>query len=46
GDWVSFHRHFGSDTEKDGVTFSNKGTSEAVMRSQFKAWREYMGHGV
>lgn len=43
GDWVSFHRHFGRDTEVDGVTFSNKGTSEAVMRSQFKAWCEYLG---
>jgi len=42
GEWVSFHRHYGGDTEKDGVIFSNKGTSEAVMRSQFKAWRAYM----
>jgi phenylpropionate dioxygenase-like ring-hydroxylating dioxygenase large terminal subunit len=45
GDWVSLHRHFGGDTEKDGVIFSNKGTSEAVMRSQFKAWSEYMMNG-
>ena len=43
GDWVSFHRHFGADTERDGVVYSNKGTSEAVMRSQFKAWSEYLG---
>ncbi|NKC13767.1 MAG: Rieske 2Fe-2S domain-containing protein [Gammaproteobacteria bacterium] len=42
GEWVSFHRHYGGDTEKDGVIFSNKGTSEAVMRSQFKAWSTYM----
>jgi phenylpropionate dioxygenase-like ring-hydroxylating dioxygenase large terminal subunit len=42
GDWVSFHRHFGDDTEKDGVLYSNHGTSEVVMRSQFKAWSEYM----
>ena len=42
GDWVSFHRHYGEDTEKDGVVLSNNGTSEAVMRSQFRAWSEYM----
>jgi hypothetical protein len=24
------------------VTYSKNGTSEAVMRSQFKAWVEYM----
>ena len=38
GDWVSFHRYFGDDREEDGVTYSNHGTSEAVMRSQFRAW--------
>jgi len=43
GEWVSFHRHFGTDTERDGAVYSSKGTSEAVMRSQFKAWSEYMG---
>jgi phenylpropionate dioxygenase-like ring-hydroxylating dioxygenase large terminal subunit len=42
GEWVSFHRHFGTDTEKDGVLYSTKGTSEVVMRNQFRAWREYM----
>ncbi|MFO0232546.1 MAG: Rieske 2Fe-2S domain-containing protein [Burkholderiales bacterium] len=42
GDRVSFHRNFGGDTEKDGVVYSNNGTSEAVMRSQFRAWAEYM----
>jgi phenylpropionate dioxygenase-like ring-hydroxylating dioxygenase large terminal subunit len=42
GDWVSFHRNFGGDTERDGVIYSNNGTSEAVMRSQFRAWAEYM----
>ncbi|MBM3393226.1 MAG: Rieske 2Fe-2S domain-containing protein [Betaproteobacteria bacterium] len=42
GDWVSFHRNHGGDTEEDGVTYSNKGTSEAVMRNQFKAWVEYL----
>jgi hypothetical protein len=24
------------------VIYSNNGTSEAVMRSQFRAWAEYM----
>jgi phenylpropionate dioxygenase-like ring-hydroxylating dioxygenase large terminal subunit len=42
GDWVSFHRNFGGDTERDGVIYSNKGTSEAVMRNQFRAWSQYM----
>ena len=41
-DWVSFHRNMGGDTEKDGVLYSNNGTSEVVMRNQFKAWRNYM----
>ncbi len=40
--WVSFHREFGRDTIDNGVTYSNKGTSEGVMRSQFKAWVEYL----
>jgi phenylpropionate dioxygenase-like ring-hydroxylating dioxygenase large terminal subunit len=42
GEWVSFHRNYGGDTEKDGVLYSNNGTSEVVMRSQFRAWAEYM----
>ena len=42
GDWVSFHREYGRDTIENGVTYSNKGTSEAVMRSQFQAWTKYM----
>ena len=45
GDWVSFHRHHGTDVEKDGAVVSTKGTSEAVMRCQFKAWSEYMTNG-
>jgi glutamine amidotransferase-like uncharacterized protein len=32
----------GGDTERDGVLYSNNGTSEVVMRNQFKAWRNYM----
>ena len=42
GDWVSFHRNHGDDTERDGVIYSNHGTSEAVMRNQFRAWVQYM----
>ena len=42
GDWVSFHRWYGDDREENGVTYSNHGTSEAVMRNQFKAWSAYM----
>jgi phenylpropionate dioxygenase-like ring-hydroxylating dioxygenase large terminal subunit len=42
GDWVSFHRHFGRDTCTADATYSNHGTSEIVMRNQFKAWVEYM----
>ncbi|MGE0311833.1 MAG: aromatic ring-hydroxylating dioxygenase subunit alpha [Lautropia sp.] len=46
GEWVSFHRNLGGDTEKDGVLYSNNGTSEVVMRNQFKAWRDYLGQVV
>lgn len=42
GDWVSFHRHHGRDREENGVIYSAQGTSEAVMRSQFRAWRQYL----
>ena len=42
GEWVSFHRHFGDDRFEDGVAYSNHGTSEVVMRNQFRAWSEYM----
>jgi phenylpropionate dioxygenase-like ring-hydroxylating dioxygenase large terminal subunit len=42
GDWVSFHRNFGGDTEQGDIVYSNKGTSEAVMRNQFRAWCQYM----
>ena len=42
-DWVSFHRDYGRDEERpDGSVYSKNGTSEAVMRSQFKAWVEYL----
>jgi hypothetical protein len=43
GDWVSFHRNHGDDRiEPNGVAYSNHGTSEVVMRSQFRAWQQYM----
>lgn len=42
GEWVSFHRNFGGDTLDGDVVYSNNGTSEAVMRNQFKAWTQYM----
>ena len=42
GDWVSFHRHMGDDRIENGVAYSNHGTSEVVMRSQFAAWSRYM----
>ena len=47
GDWVSFHRHYGRDIEKNGMveTGPGMGTSEAPMRNQMKAWAEYMGNG-
>jgi phenylpropionate dioxygenase-like ring-hydroxylating dioxygenase large terminal subunit len=43
GEWVSLHRDAGGDTEVDGVLMSNHGTSEVVMRNQFRAWSDYMG---
>jgi phenylpropionate dioxygenase-like ring-hydroxylating dioxygenase large terminal subunit len=42
GDWVSFHRNYGEDAIEGDVAYSKNGTSEVVMRSQFKAWAEYM----
>jgi hypothetical protein len=41
-DWVSFHRNLGGDVEENGVLYSRNGTSEVVMRNQFRAWRDYM----
>jgi phenylpropionate dioxygenase-like ring-hydroxylating dioxygenase large terminal subunit len=44
GDWVSFHRHFGRDIERPGITETadGMGTSEAPMRNQMKAWVQFM----
>lgn len=46
GEWVSFHRNFGSDRVEGAITYSNNGTSEAAMRNQFRAWVEYLGEAV
>jgi phenylpropionate dioxygenase-like ring-hydroxylating dioxygenase large terminal subunit len=46
GDWVSFHRNHGDDRFDNGVAYSNHGTSEVVMRSQFAAWSRYMQEGA
>jgi len=46
GEWVSFHRNMGGDTETNGVAYSNNGTSEVVMRNQFKAWQAYIRPAV
>ena len=42
GDWVSFHRNAGQDSEADGVVTSVMGMSEAPMRNMFSAWATYM----
>jgi phenylpropionate dioxygenase-like ring-hydroxylating dioxygenase large terminal subunit len=42
GEWVSFHRNHGDDREEGGIVYSRHGTSEAVMRNQFKAWTSYL----
>jgi len=46
GEWVSFHRNFGRDTRAGDTVYSNNGTSEVVMRSQFAAWSKYMANGA
>jgi len=46
GDWVSFHRNAGQDPVHDDVVTSITGLSEAPMRNQFRAWREYMAAGA
>jgi len=42
GDWVSFHRDYGRDTQDGSTLQSTRGTSEVVMRNQFQAWLQYM----
>ena len=46
GDWVSLHRNYGSDSERDGVLYSAPGTmSEMPLRHMMQAWAGYMGAG-
>ena len=45
GDWVSFHRNAGQDPEENGIVTSVTGMSEAPMRNQFRAWKQYMAVG-
>ncbi|MCH9693606.1 MAG: aromatic ring-hydroxylating dioxygenase subunit alpha [Gammaproteobacteria bacterium] len=40
-EWVEMHRNYGSD-EDLGDRWTNKGTSDLDMRSQYGAWRHYM----
>ena len=40
-DWVEMHRNYGSD-EDLGDRWTNTGTSDLDMRSQYGAWRDYM----
>lgn len=40
-DWVEMHRNYGSD-EDLGDRWTNSGTSDLDMRSQYGAWRDYM----
>ena len=42
GDWVSFHRDYGRDTDDGAVLRSTNGCSELPMRSQFRAWVKYL----
>ena len=42
GDWVSFHRNYGQDPVKEGITTSVSGMSEQPMRNMFAAWKNYM----
>ncbi len=42
GDWVSFHRNAGQDTDRNGIITSLRGTSEAPMRNQFRAWADWI----
>ena len=40
-DWIEMHRNFGRD-EDHGDRMTGKGTSDIDVRTQFRAWREYM----
>lgn len=40
-DWVEFHRQYGKDEQLDDRIVGG-GTSDLDMRTQYKAWKEYM----
>lgn len=40
-DWIEMHRNYGRD-EDHGDRMTGKGTSDLDVRTQFRAWREYM----
>jgi phenylpropionate dioxygenase-like ring-hydroxylating dioxygenase large terminal subunit len=40
-DWVDVHRNYGSDKDL-GDRWTNTGTSDLDVRSEYRAWREYM----
>ncbi len=44
-DWVEMHRNYGFDTDL-GDRWSNTGTSDLDVRSQYYAWKQYMVGGV
>ena len=41
-EWVSLHRHYGTDMPLPDGARSINGTSELPMRNQFRAWRHFM----
>jgi len=43
--WVSLHRNFDR-KELEGGTIETKGTSELLMRNQYRAWAKSMLHGM
>jgi len=44
-DWIEMHRNFGQDEKKNDRTIG-KGTSDLDVRTQYRAWREYMSGEV
>ena len=40
-DWVEMHRNFGRDQEQ-GDRWTGKGTSDLDVRTEYRAWRQYM----
>ncbi len=42
GDWISLHRHHGSDVDLNDSRLSKNGTSELLIREQYRAWQALM----